>query len=95
MTVSKGAGLDFEQPILALDQKIAEIKTFAVEHGLDFESELAKLSKKREQLLAKTQQKMSAWNYSMAAFVIRLQRCFYSSSWVGLNSERRHFYGTW
>jgi acetyl-CoA carboxylase carboxyl transferase subunit alpha len=62
MTVAKGAGLDFEQPILALDQKIAEMKAFAAENGLDFESELTKLGKKREQLLSRTHQKMSAWN---------------------------------
>ena len=62
MNTAKGGGLDFEQPVLALEQKIAEMRTMAAENGLDLESEIARLEKKREQLLAKTQQKITAWN---------------------------------
>ena len=62
MNASKGAGLEFEQPVLELDQKIEEMKAFAAEHGLDLAAEVARLEKKREQLLAKAQQKVSAWN---------------------------------
>ena len=62
MTTSKGAGLDFEQPVLALDQKIEEMKAFALDAKIDLDSEIAKLSKKREQLLRRTQQKLTPWN---------------------------------
>jgi len=62
MNSSKGAGLDFEQPVLALDRKIEEIKTFAGEQGLDLSAEVARLQKKREQILAKAQLKVTAWN---------------------------------
>ena len=59
MNANKGAGLDFEQPILVLDQKIAEMKAFAIENGLDIGSELTRLEKKRQQLLSKVRQKMT------------------------------------
>lgn len=62
MTTAKGAGLEFEQPVLVLDQKIAEMKAFAAEAKIDLASEIARLEKKREQLLARTQEKLSAWN---------------------------------
>lgn len=62
MNTAKGGGLDFEQPVLALEQKIAEMRTMALENGLDLESEIGRLEKKREQLLSKTQQKITAWN---------------------------------
>lgn len=62
MNLAKGAGLEFEQPVLALEQKISEMRAMAAENGLDLESEIVRLEKKREQLLAKTQQKITAWN---------------------------------
>jgi acetyl-CoA carboxylase carboxyl transferase subunit alpha len=62
MNANKGAGLDFEQPILVLDQKIAEMKAFAIENGLDIGSELTRLEKKRQQILSKVRQKMTPWN---------------------------------
>lgn len=62
MNMAKGGGLDFEQPVLALEQKIAEMRTMAQENGLDLDNEIVRLEKKREQLLAKTQQKITAWN---------------------------------
>ena len=62
MNANKGAGLDFEQPIMVLDQKIAEMKAFAVENGLDIDAELVRLEKKRQQLLSRVRQKMSPWN---------------------------------
>ncbi|MEN9309212.1 MAG: hypothetical protein RL173_3144, partial [Fibrobacterota bacterium] len=62
MNMAKGGGLDFEQPVLALEQKIAEMRTMARENGIDLDSEIVRLEKKREQLLAKTQQKITAWN---------------------------------
>jgi len=62
MNLAKGGGLDFEQPVLALEQKIAELRAMAAENGLDLENEISRFEKKREQLLAKTQQKITAWN---------------------------------
>ncbi len=63
MTTSKGAsGIDFEQPVLALDRKIEEMRVFATEAGIDLAVEIARLEKKREQLLHKAQQKLTPWN---------------------------------
>lgn len=62
MNLAKGGGLDFEQPVLALEQKIAELRAMAAENGLDLDNEISRFEKKREQLLAKTQQKITAWN---------------------------------
>jgi len=62
MTTSKGAGLDFEQPVLALDQKIEEMRAFSLEAKLDLGPEIVRLEKKREQLLHRTQQKLTPWN---------------------------------
>lgn len=62
MNMAKGAGLEFEQPVIALDQKISEMRAMASENGIDLESEIVRLEKKREQLLSKSQQKMTAWN---------------------------------
>ncbi len=62
MNMAKGGGLDFEQPVLALEQKIEEMRAMARENGLDLASEISRLEKKREQLLAKSHQKISPWN---------------------------------
>ena len=62
MTTSKGGGIEFEQPVIALDRKIEEMRVFAAEAGIDLASEIARLEKKREQLLQKAQQKLSSWN---------------------------------
>ncbi|MCB9496383.1 MAG: acetyl-CoA carboxylase carboxyltransferase subunit alpha [Fibrobacteria bacterium] len=62
MTSSKGPGLEFEQPVLALDAKIEEMRAFAADAGIDLGSELSKLVKKRAQLLHKAQQKLTPWN---------------------------------
>jgi acetyl-CoA carboxylase carboxyl transferase subunit alpha len=44
------AWLDFEKPILELEQKIQELREHASERGLDGESELAELERKAESL---------------------------------------------
>lgn len=62
MTTAKGGGIEFEQPVLALDRKIEEMRVFAGESGIDLDAEIARLEKKREQLLQKAQQKLSSWN---------------------------------
>jgi len=62
MTSSRGTGLEFEQPVLALDQKIEEMRVFASEAKLDLGPEILRLEKKREQLLHRTQQKLTPWN---------------------------------
>jgi len=62
MTTSKGGGLEFEQPVLTLDQKIEEMRAFATEAKLDLASEIARLERKREQLLHRAQQKLTPWN---------------------------------
>lgn len=63
MTTTKGAsGIEFEQPVLALDKKIEEMRVFARDAGIDLEAEISRLEKKREQMLRKAQQKLSPWN---------------------------------
>lgn len=63
MTTTKGAsGIEFEQPVLALDKKIEEMRVFARDAGIDLATEISRLEKKREQMLRKAQQKLSPWN---------------------------------
>lgn len=53
--------LDFEKPITELEDKIAELKEFSSEKGLNFQSEINKLEKKSQKLLKEIFSKLSNW----------------------------------
>lgn len=55
------AGLEFEKPILELEKKIQELKTFMVEKKIDLSSELKKLDDKLEHLKKDTYVNLSPW----------------------------------
>ena len=55
---AKSTGLEFEQSILSLDDKIAEMR----ELGLDLEPEIQKLEGKRQQILDRLQSQLTPWN---------------------------------
>jgi len=55
------AGLDFEKPIVELEKKIQELKSFMVEKKIDLSSEVKKLDDKLEQLKKDTYVNLSAW----------------------------------
>lgn len=54
----KTTGLEFEQPVLALDRKIEEMRAL----GLDLEPEIQKLETKRQQILDRLQTQLTPWN---------------------------------
>lgn len=54
----KTTGLEFEQPVLALERKIEEMR----ELGLDLEPEILKLESKRQQILDRLQAQLTPWN---------------------------------
>ncbi|MDD5477337.1 MAG: acetyl-CoA carboxylase carboxyltransferase subunit alpha [Candidatus Omnitrophica bacterium] len=55
------AGLDFEKPILELEKKIQELKSFMAEKKIDLSSEIKKLEEKLEHLKKDTYINLSAW----------------------------------
>jgi len=55
------AGLDFEKPIIELEKKIQELKSFMVEKKIDLSSEIKKLDDKLEHLKKDTYINLSAW----------------------------------
>ena len=55
------AGLDFEKPIVELEKKIQELKSFMVEKKIDLSSEIKKLDDKLEHLKKDTYVNLSAW----------------------------------
>ncbi|MCK9432618.1 MAG: acetyl-CoA carboxylase carboxyltransferase subunit alpha [Candidatus Omnitrophica bacterium] len=55
------AGLDFEKPIVELEKKIQELKSFMVEKKIDLSGEIKKLDDKLEQLKKDTYVNLSAW----------------------------------
>jgi len=55
------AGLDFEKPILELEKKIQELRSFMTEKKLDLSSEIKKLEEKLEHLKKSTYTNLSAW----------------------------------
>jgi len=55
------AGLEFEKPILELEKKIQELKTFMVEKKIDLSLELKKLDDKLEHLKKDTYVNLSPW----------------------------------
>ncbi|MBI1870250.1 MAG: acetyl-CoA carboxylase carboxyltransferase subunit alpha [Chlamydiae bacterium] len=57
----KQSSLEFERPILELEQKISELKKFSQEKGIDVTSELKNLEKKLEGLRHQILQNLTAW----------------------------------
>ncbi|HPT38817.1 MAG TPA: acetyl-CoA carboxylase carboxyltransferase subunit alpha [Candidatus Omnitrophota bacterium] len=55
------AGLDFEKPIVELEKKIQELKSFMTEKKIDLSSEIKKLDDKLEHLKKDTYVNLSAW----------------------------------
>jgi len=55
------AGLDFEKPIVELEKKIQELKTFMAEKKIDLSSEVKKLDDKLESLKKDTYVNLSPW----------------------------------
>ncbi len=55
---AKNVGLEFEQPVIALDRKIEEMRAL----GLDLEPEIQKLEAKRQQILDHLQAGLTPWN---------------------------------
>jgi acetyl-CoA carboxylase carboxyl transferase subunit alpha len=55
------AGLDFEKPIVELEKKIHELRTFISEKKIDLSSEVKKLEDKLERLKKDTYSNLTAW----------------------------------
>lgn len=55
------AGLDFEKPIVELEKKIQELRSFMSEKKIDLSSEIKKLEEKLEHLKKDTYINLSAW----------------------------------
>jgi acetyl-CoA carboxylase carboxyl transferase subunit alpha len=55
------AGLDFEKPIVELEKKIHELRSFISEKKIDLSSEVRKLEDKLEHLKKDTYNNLSAW----------------------------------
>jgi len=55
------AGLEFEKPILELEKKIQELKSFMAEKKIDLSSEIKKLEERLEHLKKDTYVNLSAW----------------------------------
>jgi acetyl-CoA carboxylase carboxyl transferase subunit alpha len=55
------AGLDFEKPIVELEKKIQELKSFMIEKKIDLSAEIKKLDDKLEHLKKDTYINLSAW----------------------------------
>ncbi len=59
--------LEFEKPIAALDQRIAELRDTARAGEIDIQPEVAKLEAKSEKLLRETYAKLSPWQKTQVA----------------------------
>ena len=59
--------LEFEKPIAALDQRIAELRDTATSGDIDIEPEISKLEAKSEKLLRETYAKLTPWQKTMVA----------------------------
>lgn len=55
------AGLDFEKPIIELENKIQELKNYASQSQVDLSSEIKRLEEKRVQLQKTTHANLTAW----------------------------------
>lgn len=54
-------GLDFERPVLELEKKIEELKTFASQKKIDLSNEIKELEEKLNQLKKNTYGNLNAW----------------------------------
>jgi len=54
-------GLDFEKPVLELERRIEELKTFSSEKNIDVSEEIKRLEKKADQIKHEIFSKLSAW----------------------------------
>src|SRR5436190_4493015 len=59
--------LEFEKPIAALDQRIAELRDTATSGDIDIEPEIARLEAKSEKLLRETYAKLTPWQKTQVA----------------------------
>lgn len=55
------AGLDFEKPIIELEKKIEELKSFIADKNIDLSSEVSRLEDKLKQLTRETYGNLTAW----------------------------------
>ncbi len=56
-----GTGLDFEKPIIELEQKIADLRKFSKNKNIDLSDELATFEKKLEQVKHEIFDNLTAW----------------------------------
>lgn len=54
-------GLDFERPILELEKKIAELKSFASDESMDFNADITRLEKKLRDVKREVFSKLTPW----------------------------------
>jgi acetyl-CoA carboxylase carboxyl transferase subunit alpha len=87
--------LDFEKPVLELEQRIQELKTRAGEQGLEAEDELAELERKAESLRREVYSNLTAYQRVQLArhpkrpyALDYIERCF--TDWIELHGDR-HF----
>lgn len=59
--------LDFEKPIIELEQKIEELKNLASDESMDLSEEIRKLEERLTQLKKETFEKLSAWQRTQLA----------------------------
>ena len=59
--------LDFEQPIAELQQKIDELRYVHEDSAVDISDEIARLTKKSQQLTKEIYAKLSAWQIAQVA----------------------------
>ena len=59
--------LEFEKPIAALDQRIAELRDTATSGDIDIEPEISKLEAKSQKLLRETYAKLTPWQKTLVA----------------------------
>jgi len=59
--------LEFEKPIAALDQRIAELRDTATAGEIDIDAEVAKLEAKSAKLLKDTYAKLTPWQKTQVA----------------------------
>lgn len=75
------AGLDFEKPIVELEKKIRELKSFISEKRIDLSSEVKKLEERLEHLKKDTYANLSPWQKVQLA---RHQQRPYTLDYIGM-----------
>ena len=61
MSESQGSWLDFERPLVELEQKISELREFAVDERLEFNDELRRLERKADRLRREIFTNLTRW----------------------------------